>query len=182
MKNLIGRPGAATPVAILLFAAAALAAQGGAAGVKWETPAKWKELPARQMRVATYSVPAAPGDAEPAECAIFFFGTGQGGDAESNIQRWAGQFEGSSKPARSTRSSGDMKVQIVEIEGTYTGSGGPMMTQAPVKKAGYKLLGAIVPAPEGSVFFKLTGPAKTVNAARGDFDALIASIKSSQRA
>ena len=74
-----------------------------------------------------------------------------------------------------------MKVQIVEIEGTYLGSGGPMM-HAQVKKAGYKLLGAIVPAPEGSVFFKLTGPAKTVNAARGDFDALIASIKSSQRA
>ena len=35
-------------------------------------------------------------------------------------------------------------------------------------KPGFKLLGAIVEAPGGNVFFKLTGPAKTVEAARAD--------------
>jgi hypothetical protein len=45
------------------------------------------------------------------------------------------------------------------------------------KKAGYRLLGAIVEAPAGNVFFKLTGPAATIAAAQADFDALVASIR-----
>jgi hypothetical protein len=44
------------------------------------------------------------------------------------------------------------------------------------KKENYRLLGAIVAGPQGSVFFKFTGPAKTVAAAQPEFDALIASM------
>jgi hypothetical protein len=36
--------------------------------------------------------------------------------------------------------------------------------------------GAIVEAPEGLVFFKLTGPLNTVAAAEGDFNSLLASV------
>jgi hypothetical protein len=162
--------------ALLLIASAALAKQGGTAGVNWTAPALWKEQAPRQMRAATYTVPAAPGDAEAGECGVYYFGKGQGGDAEANIARWTGQFEGGPKPVRSTRSVSGMTIQIVEISGTYLAPSGPMM-QSQGKKAGYSLVGAIVPAPEGSVFFKLTGPSKTVSAARAAFDALIASIK-----
>jgi hypothetical protein len=175
MRFSTARTAAAAPAAALLFAASALAAQGAAAGVKWMVPANWKEQAPRQMRVATYAVPAAPGGAEPGECAVFFFGKGQGGDAEANIQRWAGQFEGSPRPTRSTKAIAGMTVQIVEITGTYLAPSGPMM-QSQGGKAGYSLLGAIVPAPDGLVFFKLTGPAKTVASARANFDALVASI------
>jgi hypothetical protein len=160
----------------LLITSIALAALGGAAGVTWTAPAPWKEQAPRPMRAATYTVPAAPGDAEPGECGVYYFGKGQGGDAEANITRWVGQFEGGPKPVRSTKSVSGMTIQIVEISGTYLAPSGPMM-QSQGKKTGYSLLGAIVPAPEGSIFFKLTGPAKTVAAARADFDALLASIK-----
>jgi hypothetical protein len=51
------------------------------------------------------------------------------------------------------------------------------MMQSTGKKTGYRLLGAIVEAPEGNVFFKLTGPAATVGAAQADFDALVGSMK-----
>ena len=44
-------------------------------------------------------------------------------------------------------------------------------------KAGYKLLGAIVEGPEGAIFFKLTGPSKTVEAARGEFAKMVKAIK-----
>jgi hypothetical protein len=128
------------------------------------------------MRAATYTVPAAPGDAEAGECGVYFFGKGQGGDAEANVARWAGQFEGGPRPTRSTKSVSGMTIQIVEISGTYLAPSGPMM-QSQGKKTGYALVGAIVPAPEGSIFFKFTGPSKTVAAARPAFDALIASIK-----
>jgi hypothetical protein len=38
-------------------------------------------------------------------------------------------------------------------------------------------VGAIVEAPEGNVFFKLTGPAKTVQAARPAFDKMLQSVR-----
>jgi hypothetical protein len=167
-----------TPLAsaLLLVASIALAALGGAAGVTWTAPAAWKEQAARPMRAATYTIPAVPGDAEPGECGVYYFGKGHGGDTEANIARWAGQFEGGPTPKRTTKAVAGMTIQIVEISGTYLAPSGPMM-QSQGKKAGYSLLGAIVPAPEGSIFFKLTGPTKTVAAARPDFDALLASLK-----
>jgi hypothetical protein len=61
------------------------------------------------------------------------------------------------------------------VEGTYLNPGGGMMTSQG-KKPGYRLLGAIVEAPQGRVFFKMTGPAATVAAARAAFDGLVASI------
>ena len=56
------------------------------------------------------------------------------------------------------------------------GMGGPMMGGGkPV--AGYRLIGAIVEGPGGSVFFKLTGPAKTIAAQQKNFEQLLASIQ-----
>jgi hypothetical protein len=68
---------------------------GGAtvAGISWSIPDGWSEQPPRQMRVATYAVPAASGDAEGGECAIFYFGNDQGGGVEANIDRWVAQFD-----------------------------------------------------------------------------------------
>jgi hypothetical protein len=51
------------------------------------------------------------------------------------------------------------------------------MMQSTGKKPGYRLLGAIVEAPEGNVFFKLTGPDATVGAAQAELDALVASFE-----
>jgi hypothetical protein len=51
-----------------------------------------------------------------------------------------------------------------------------VMMQSMGKKPGYKLYGAIVEAPEGTVFFKMTGPGKSVEAAEAEFDAMIGSL------
>ncbi len=42
---------------------------------------------------------------------------------------------------------------------------------------GYRLIGAIVEGPGGSVFFKLTGPAKTIAAQQKNFEQLLTSIQ-----
>jgi hypothetical protein len=144
------------------------------AGVKWTVPSGWSNGPQKPMRLATYNVPAASGDAEGGECAVFHFGSGQGGDVQMNIDRWVSQFE-NAKPKQSSKEVNGMKVEMVEIAGTYLAPSGPMM-QSSGKKDNYRLLGAIIAAPEGSVFFKFTGPAKTVGAAAKDFDALVASL------
>ncbi len=151
-------------------------APDAAAGVKWTLPKRWTLGADRPMRVATYMVPAAAGDPEGGECGVFYFGASQGGDVESNIQRWVGQFQGAGPADRSAREVNGLKVSLVKVTGTYLAPAGPMM-QSTGTRPGYALLGAIVSGPQGSVFFKLTGPKKTLDAAKGDFDALVGSMK-----
>jgi hypothetical protein len=126
------------------------------------------------MRVATYKVPGASADAA-GECAVFYFGPGQGGSVDENLERWTRQFEGSAKLDRSERRVNGLPVTLARLAGTYLAPGGPMM-QSQGKRPGYRLLGGIVEAPEGFVFFKLTGPAATVGAAESSFDALVSSL------
>jgi hypothetical protein len=144
------------------------------AGIHWSRPTAWGVMPPRQMRVTTYSIPAAEGDAEGAECGVFHFGSGQGGDLQANIARWVQQFE-NGKLEQSKKEVNGLNVTLVQIAGAYLAPSGPMM-QSSGKKDNFRLLGAIVEAPEGSVFFKLTGPAKTVGACQGDFDKLVGSF------
>jgi hypothetical protein len=132
------------------------------------------------MRAATYSVAPAPGDSAAAECAINYFGPGQGGSVDANIERWKGQFKGAGgKPpataVRRTQARG-LTITIVEATGDYTGMGGPMAAAATIAP-GYRLLGAIVEGPAGNVFVKLTGPARTIAANQQKFDALMASFQ-----
>ncbi len=61
------------------------------AGLTWDKPEGWvEETPSSSMRRAQYRVPAESGDGE---CVVFYFGPGQGGGAQANADRWAGQFE-----------------------------------------------------------------------------------------
>ena len=162
-----------TIAAAVLLATSAWA--DSAAGVQWATPAAWKTDAPRQMRVATYKIPAAKGDTEEAECAVFYFGEGQGGTVDMNVQRWTAQFDGAKAPAAKKEKVQGFDLTTLELEGTYTGGGGPMGPK--VTKPGFKLLGAIIEGPSGPVFFKLTGPAKTVEAARADFQKMLKGIK-----
>ena len=132
------------------------------------------------MRAATYVVPAAAGDSESGECVAYYFGPGQGGSVEANIQRWTGQFQDASgQPVKNAdvkhKTVHGLPVTTIDASGTYTGMGGPMM-KSKTAKPGYRLLGAIVEGPEGSVFFKFTGPAKTVAANQKAFHEMVASV------
>jgi hypothetical protein len=154
-------------------AAALLAETAG--GVKFTPPAGWKSLGARPMRAGTYAAPPAAGDQEPAELAIFYFGQGQGGGVDANLKRWTSQFQTSEKPRIHKQTVNGLPVTSIDLSGAYLASSGPMMA-AKTTKPGYRLLGAIVEGPEGPVFFKFTGPAKTVAAHESAFQKLVKSI------
>ena len=147
-----------------------------AAGLTWTRPAGWTVEAPRSMRVATYSIPAVQGDAEGAECAVYYFGAGQGGGVDVNLERWIKQFQPAAKSKRSAKKVNGIQVSLADVSGTYTAHGGSM-SQAQGDKPGWRLLGAIAESPQGAVFFKLAGPAKTVAAASRGFDALVGSLK-----
>jgi hypothetical protein len=152
-----------------------------AAGVAWTVPAGWETESARQMRIATYRIHAIAGDPEDAECAVYFFGSGQGGTVEANLDRWAHQFtspDGQSlaPPAKmEKRVIAGLNVSTLTVSGTYLGAGG-MMGQEQAKKPNFRMRAAIIEAPEGLVFFKLSGPLNTVAAAENDFNSLLGSV------
>jgi hypothetical protein len=150
-------------------------ASGGS--LTWTVPAGWQsEPPPSPMRRAQYRV---AGEGGPAECLVFYFGPGQGGDPASNAQRWASQFTsgtagGAAPLTTSTTKVGTLPVTLVEVKGTYLGGMGSDSGQP---KPGYQLLGAVVEAPDGNWFFKLTGPAATVEGQRASFQALVQSLR-----
>jgi hypothetical protein len=158
-----------------------LAVAETAGGIKWTAPAAWKAQAQRPMRAATYTVPKAAGDPEDGECAVFYFGAGQGGGVNENIRRWIGQFEApgggpADKLAKTSKgTSNGLPVTRVDLTGTYKAASGPMM-QASGSKPGYRMLGAIVEGPQGAVFFKFTAPAKTAAAQQPEFEKLLQSI------
>jgi hypothetical protein len=67
-------------------------------------------------------------------------------------------------------------VTTVDVSGIFKG-GGAMMGSTSGPKTSYRLLGAIAQGPEGEIYFKLTGPAKTIAAAQGEFQTMLQSIK-----
>jgi hypothetical protein len=165
---------------VLSLALAGFARAEQAGGLTWTAPAEWKSQGERPMRAATYSIPAAKGDAEPAELAVFFFGASSGGGVDANVKRWIEQFQ----KADGTSAAKDANVKkdkiaglpatTLDVKGTYMG--GSMMGPS-TPKPGYRLLGAIVEGPGGNVFFKLTGPEKTVSSAEKPFRKLLDGLK-----
>jgi hypothetical protein len=163
----------------LLLLSSGLSAES-AAGLRWSAPAGWQPQGAQPMCAATYAVAAAPGDRAAGECGVYFFGAGQGGTVEANIERWKSQFRApGGKPATAqvaTRKVRDLTITTIDTSGEYSGLGGPI---APAQHAvpGYRLLGAIVEGRGGNIFVKFTGPANTVAANRQKFQQLVDSFQ-----
>ncbi|HOX24894.1 MAG TPA: hypothetical protein PLL30_03915 [Candidatus Krumholzibacteria bacterium] len=141
------------------------------AGVTFQPPAAWRDLGPSGMRQAQYQLAPVAGDPAPAEVNVFYFGPASGGGTEANLQRWIGQMslpDGGDPAATAERRSFEvagMPAHVVAVDGTYEaggmgmpagGSGGP--------QAGYRLVGVVLEGPQGSLFFKLTGPAATARA------------------
>ena len=145
-----------------------------ASSLRWTMPSSWKEQPARQMRLATYQASGAAGNAE---VAVFYFGVDQGGDVEANIGRWIRQFKDlpEDQVRRDQLQVRGLHVSTVRVaKGEFASGmpGGPTEAQKD-----WGLNAAVVETPEGPYFFKMTGPAATVDAEAPQFQALLESVQ-----
>lgn len=164
------------PKAVTVSLAPTIAPPTPAAGeLAWDAPATWtKAWSPSPMRKATYTIPKAADDKDNGELTV----SEVGGGLDANIERWAGQF-GGAEAKRAEQTNGALKITIVDLHGTYRG-GMPMGQTGEGPKEGYALLAAVVTDPKGVLtFFKLVGPAKTLAAARTDFDKFVRSIRQS---
>jgi hypothetical protein len=149
------------------------------AGLHWAAAMEWKNAGSAPMRAATYRVPLAAGDQGSAECVVYFFGEGQGGPVDANMERWNSQFQTTAGKRAGAqikkRVIHGLPVTTIDVSGAYTGMAGPQAQSAAVP--GYRLLGAIVENPGGNIFLKFTGPARTVNAYAAAFEKLLTSFE-----
>jgi hypothetical protein len=160
---------------------AAQPADGGATGrqailaaVAFTPPANWQDLGPTNMRQAQYRLAPIGTDAAAAEVNVFYFGAESGGGVDANLDRWVNQMvmpDGSAPAASAKRTSfsaDGMPGHIITLEGTYKSGGGPMMGGETKMLEGYRLVGVVLEGPQGSLFFKLTGPVATAKAMEAD--------------
>jgi hypothetical protein len=148
--------------------------------ITWVDPPGLRRVPPKSpIRKASFEVPHAKEDKEDGELAVFYFGPGQGGTIDANVDRWVKQFSGVTPGSvkRADREANGLRQHTVEIQHGTFDAGQMSMGPATGPKKDFALLGAIVEAPSGAYFFKMTGPAHTVAAAREPFYKLLDSIK-----
>lgn len=143
----------------------------GAAELKFDAPENWKPQPLTSpMRKAHYILPRAEGDARDAELLLFYFGMGEGGTVQANLDRWKGMFVGADGGAlpkeASTVESFDvegLKVTLLNVTGRYVESNMMMGTQSPPTDSDFRMTAAVVETPIGPWFFRAVGPAATMS-------------------
>ena len=106
------------------------------------------------------------------EIVVFFFGTGSGGSAEANVDRWIGQFK-EPKEELSAKVEKNQNCHHHEFcKGTYM-SGSPFGQKTPMPN--YAMRGAIIECKGGPIFIKMTGPTDDVTKSIPGFDKTIKS-------
>jgi hypothetical protein len=141
----------------------------------FERPPEWEWVPTTSpMRKAELKVVSPKGDGA-VEVVFFHFGPGDGGGTQANVDRWFRMFKEPRDQiqAHTEKTKVDRhEVTYVRAQGTYL-SGMPGGPQTPLPDHG--LIGAIIEAPGGNVFVRLTGPKALASAAETEFKAMIAS-------
>lgn len=120
------------------------------------------------MRVAQFALPKASGDQEDASLVLYYFGPGQGGSIQANIDRWVNQMEqpdgspSKNKAKTETLKANGLNVTLLDVSGTYTAEMTPGAGNRQ-NKSNYRMRAGVVETPRGPYFIKLTGPAKTIS-------------------
>ena len=155
-----------------------------AGGYSLRAPEAWKRVQPKSNIVETeFSIPSdgAAADGSPLQPGRMTV-MGAGGTVEANIDRWYGQFkqpDGSATKDKATTKKLELagcKVTLVDIPGTYKDApAGPFGGGAGVDRPDYRMLAAIVEAPDGrgNHFLKFYGPAKTVSAHADGFRGMV---------
>jgi len=151
--------------------------------LKFRAPASWvPETTTSGMRIAQYKLPRAQGDSDDAQLVLYYFGAGQGGTVDANLERWVGQMEqpdgrpSKEKATTETKTVNGLKVTLLDVTGTYTAEMSPG-SGTRHNNTGYRMRAAVIETPKGPYFAKLVGPAATIAGADSDFRAYVESFE-----
>ena len=137
--------------------------------ISFTAPDGWVvEKTTSNMRVAQYKLPKNGGDTEDGSLVLYYFGQGQGGGTQANIDRWISQIhqadgsDSKDKAKSENLTVNGLKVTMIDVSGTYSAEMLPGSGDF-TSKPNYRLRAAVIETPKGSYFAKLTGPEKTIS-------------------
>ena len=147
-------------------------------------PPYWSWVtPASTMRKVQLASPGTKKDGSgAADVSFSYFGRGEGGSVQANVERWEKQFsspDGSPiKAVTENRRVAMVRVTYVSARGLYSAG---MTQDSPMPKPDWALRGAILESPEigktgakfGDVFVKMTGPEQLVKEETPAFDSMV---------
>jgi hypothetical protein len=153
----------------VLVVAIATTVSARPATLKFDVPAGWvSKTPGSSARIAEFILPKVAADPEDATVTVYFFGAGQGGSVQANLDRWIGQVaqpggRDSNTVAKTTsfQSATGLRITLVDVAGTYVAEVTPGSSER-FNKPGFRQLAAVVDTPNGPHFVKLVGPSATV--------------------
>ena len=141
----------------------------------WETPNGWKEAPAGASGMAGMRlINLAFGPAGEGECYLSAM-PGAAGGLAANVNRWRTQM---GLPEMSEEELAKLpKKTFLGREATFVSFDGDFKgMDAASAKTGYRMVGLVQPAPEFTLFVKMTGPKELVAANEAAFDQFCQSI------
>jgi hypothetical protein len=169
---------------VLLAGSAFVAADQAVTFLTYQSsvPDAWvAETPKSEMRQLQFKVPASGAEGgDGAEFVVYFFGPGQGGTLEANIERWQSQFQGPDgtpvEPTVTRIDTETIPATLVELRGSYGRSVG--MGPGDDVQTDRMLLAGVIETPQGNLFPQMHGPAELVAAQREGFIAFVKGIQS----
>jgi hypothetical protein len=146
------------------------ASRPGMPQLTWKTPDGWTEVPAGEMRVASFKIQGP--DGKQADVSVIPLPGLSASIDDANVNRWRGQLglspvssEELKKTAESVQAGGQ-PAQLYDIAGTNPGSG-----------SAERILGVIQHRDDAAWFFKMTGDADLVEQQKGAFVAFLNSVQ-----
>ncbi len=129
-------------------------------GLALLVPVEWSRAPASSsMRKAEFVLPGAGGEAR---LVVYRF-PGGAGSTTQNIERWQGQIEGGEPATTATLEVNGLKVTSVDARGRFAGQQMPgAPAQPPIPDA--RMFAAAIEGEGDPYYFKLVGPAATIDA------------------
>ncbi|WP_146390673.1 gluconolactonase [Allorhodopirellula solitaria] len=153
-------------------------------------PADFKKAK-KANNIIDHEFSASAGEGEDVKTARLTMMPASGG-VDANIDRWIGQFSGTSKKVKPTQEteSGKWNVYVVEISGDFAErmGGGPFAGGRFVKRSDYAMIGAILVEPDQDspgqpefahhrqYFVKMIGPAPVIAAHGKAFKKMVHSV------
>ena len=139
-----------------------------------EASGTWKKK-AIQSRIVAHELKIPRVKDDPADGRLTIGPTG--GGVRANIQRWEGQFAGTSAKKETKFEVDGHQVFMVDITGTFNEAlRGPMGPKT--KREDYRMLAALIDTEgHGLYYFKLTGPKATLEANKKHFKTMLKSFK-----
>jgi hypothetical protein len=153
----------------MMGGAGGASASSGGPKPTWQVPAGWKEVPGGQFLVAKFTLSGADNAAAAVNVSM---SPGDGGGLVANVNRWRGQLglgQLSDEEVRKLVTPLDLaggKAMLVDMTGTDPRSG----QQA-------RLVGALVPQPDQTWFYKLMGNAQVVGREKDAFTTFVQTAK-----